>query len=531
MVLGASDGWPAENVFEGAKHGFTFDDIVLIPGHVSFEPEDVDCSSQITRKMKLTLPLIGSPLDTVTEYELAIGLALIGSMGFIHCNQSISSQAEMVKRTKRFVSGFILEPVTLRPDHTLMDVDRIKEKMGISGVCITENGKLVSKLVGFISSRDHDTVEDRSTKIADVMVTKVIKGQEPITIEEAQDQLKRAKVGKLPIVNKDGRLITMVTRADIKKVRDFPRMSRDFHGQLLCGAKVVVGGWNNEGPQTRAGHVDRAIALAEAGADIICLDPGEASNDAQLKLVQLLKADYPKVEVIVGPVCSCREAKRIVEAGADAILAGGGLTDFGGVGRAEATALYELSKYVRSNYGIPVLAGGAIHDVGQVLKAFSLGASAVLVGEPFAGTDEAPGRNFFHEGALKKLHSAGAEPLQAMDHRVVPGGLVGSRSRHSAEVLPRGSCDAVHSRGPVRALAHYWMQGVRGGMVDLGVRTIPELHKALDDGDLRMECLPPHAAQLREVRKKALQSAPHPEVMPVPVSAAVDSSETCPVMA
>mmetsp|Transcript_65630 Transcript_65630/g.152486 ORF Transcript_65630/g.152486 Transcript_65630/m.152486 type:complete len:526 (+) Transcript_65630:70-1647(+) len=517
MVLGADDGWPAENVFEGAKSGYAYDDIILMPGHISFDMSAMETSGRLTRKIKLNLPLASSPVDSVTESELAVGLALVGGIGFIHCNQSIDSQVEMVKRAKRFVSGFILEPICLRPDHTLKDVDKIKKRTGISGVCITENGRLGSKLAGFISSRDHENTEDRDTKISNIMVTRVIKSQEPITIEEAQAQLKKSKVGKLPIVNAEGRLITMVTRADIKKVRDFPRMSRDFHGQLLAGAKVIVHGWNDDGEQPRAGALERARCLAEAGADVICLDPTQASNDAQLKIIKRLKEDYPKVEIVAGPVVSCREAKRLVEAGADGLLVGGGVSCAGGVGRAEATALFELAKYVRENYGtdIPVIAGGAIRNVGHLLKAFCLGASALMLAEPFSGTDEAPGRHLLVDDALQKLHSKDEEALRAMRHSVAPGGLVGSRARHDTQVFPRSLVSAGHCKGSVRLLAPYLMQGVRNGMYDLGQRSIPELHEALHSGELRLECLLPHAKEASEARKEMLKKTPHPEVMPV----------------
>uniref|UniRef100_A0A7S1SA44 CBS domain-containing protein n=1 Tax=Alexandrium catenella TaxID=2925 RepID=A0A7S1SA44_ALECA len=461
-------------------------------------------------------------MDTVTEAELAIGLALLGGIGFIHCNQGIDSQAEMVKRTKRFVSGFILEPETLRPDHFLRDADKIKEKKGISAICITENGKIDSKLVGFLCTRDTDTILDRKTKIAECMNRRVIKAQEPITMDAAMGQLKKSKVGKLPIVNADNKLVTMVTRTDIKKLRDFPRMSKDFHGQLLAGARVVAGGWSDDGKQPPNGPFDRACALAEAGADVILVDPSEASNDGQLKLIQYLKENYPKLDIIAGPVVSCREAKRIIEAGADGIVIGGGLPQAAGYGRAEATALFEVSRYVRENYaGTSVISGGTIRNAGHVLKALCLGASTVMIGEPFAGTDEAPGRSFVCDGQLVKLHNPRENGLQAMRHAMAPGGLIGSRSRHSTAVITRALGEPIPSRGSVRSLAHYLMQGVQHGMRDLGLQTIPDLHKALDNADLLLEVLTPHAVHAREAYKQALQTADHPEVTPLLVSSAL----------
>jgi len=443
----------------------------------------------------------------------------------VHCNQSIASQADMVKKAKRHVSGFILEPFTLKPDDTVRDLVKLKREQGISGVCITDNGRLGGKLVGFVTARDFETVHHLDRKIEAVMVKQVVKAEEPISIEEAMNYLKRAKVGKLPIVNKQGCLTTMVTRTDIKKVRDYPHMSRDFNGQLIVGAAVKCEGWDNNNDQQPLGSaLDRARGLAEAGADILCLDPNEASNDSQLKMIQRLKEEYPRVEIMVGPVVSCREAKRAIEAGADTILVGGGGSM--SVGRSEATALFELAKYAHLNYGTPVIAAGSMRHAGDVLKALCLGASGVMLREPLAGADEAPGREQINGGLLQKLHGGGeqAGAVAAMRHEVCAGGIIGSRSQFPRDVVQRNFCEPSYTAGSVRALIPYIAQGVLQGMRDLGLGSIAAAHEALASGELRMECRSAFAAQAREVHKQSERHATHPGI--VPISAFVNSNET-----
>lgn len=499
----AEDGWTADKLFGGSQCGYTYDDIIFMPGHVSFEAADVDMTGQLTRNIPLALPLIGGPVDTVTETNMATALALIGGIGFIHHNQSIDAQAEMTRRTKNFINGFIMHPVTMGPDDAVTDFLAIKEDRGFSGVPITDTGKLGGVLLGFVSSRETDGLEDRpNLKMSDVMVTKVVTGKDGTTLDEALEKLKKEKVGKLPIVDDQQRLTSMVTRNDIKKLRDHPNMSRDLNGKLLVGASVSANGRDDW---------DRASALVDAGVNVICVDPSNSANDGQLELIRKLKDVHSKVDIIAGPVTSCREAKRLMDSGADAIVVGGSPTQGHTApiaGRTEATAMWELAKYVRQSYGCPVIAAGGIRNTGHIMKALGLGASAVMLCDHLAGTDEAPKGNV-HSGDF------GAYPAQATRHVMGPGKNKASRSRGSPAVSSWNQGSVVGGKGSAKALVPYLLHGVRCGMQDLGVQSIPDLHKQLEEGGLRMECQTALAAQSREACKQSLQRSAHAEVMPV----------------
>jgi len=381
-----SNGWPAVKIFDGAATGYSYDDLIFMPGHVSFEAESVDCRCQITRNIWLHTPVIGSPIDTVTESDAAIALALEGGIGFIHGWQGIQEQVDMVTRVRRHASTFIFQPVTLSPDHTLANLDELHAHTGISCVLITENGNAEEELKGIVSSRDADHIEDRETLLAEVMVTDLVVGHDPITIDEAWELLKKKKVGKLPIVNQEHKLVSMVTRSDIKKLERYPCMSRDQNGNLLVGAAISLG--------QGAADWERATKLAEAGAHILYVDIGACSGGEMYDFIRALKVHYPKAQVMAGPVSSCRAAKRLMDAGADAIQVGTCMQVPGRletVGRSDATAVFEIAPYARLNYGLPAVAAGKLENVGHMLKALCLGASAVMPSQLFAGSFEAPG--------------------------------------------------------------------------------------------------------------------------------------------
>jgi len=315
------------------------------------------------------------------------------------------------------------------------------------------------------------------------------------------EQLRKAKVGKLPIVNDKGNLVSMVVRSDLKKLRAYPMMSRTETGQLLCAAAVTSDGH---------GDWERASALAEAGADVLYVDVSESHADGQLLLIQRMKEDYGGVEILAGPVSSCREAKRLMDAGADAIVVGGAQPFGGGalgqsmaVGRAEATTLFEVGKYVKQNFGCPVIAGSGTRNVGQVLKAIGLGAGTVMLDELLAGADESPCPDFFlQDGACRGLHSR-------------PGLLPACRD---GKVATYGIGAPVATKGSAMELIPYFMQGVKRGMQDLGFQNVVELHKGLFAGELRMECRCVAAARTFEACGIAQLQASHPEVMPAFVS-------------
>jgi IMP dehydrogenase len=508
MADPGSDGWPAGKVFDMASAGYSFSDLVLLPGS-GVDVNDVRVTSRLTRNIILAAPIVGSPCDTVTEANMAIALALNGGIGFIHGNQSIGEQVEMIRQVKRNVSGFILDPLTFSPNHKLKDLDQLVAEKGISSFPITDDGKLAGKLVGFISARDSDAVQDRNTTLSQIMVKKVITAKEPLTLQEAQDQLKRAKVGKLPILDSKGeRLVSMVVRSDLKKLRDFPDMSRDASGKLLVGAAVP--------PPTAPGQGDwdRVAALAEAGADVIYFEGGAV--DAQLELMKRLKEEYPGIEILAGPISTTRDARRLVEAGADGIVTGS-INDAGAdpwkhspvaVGCADATAVYEVARYAQLHYQVPVCACSGVRGAGHALTALSLGASTVMLGELLAGTEEAP------VGYRLPVHHS-----HNSNSKVAINGFDAAWSICMPKISSRNVATEVTHKGPIRAFVPFFLAGVRAGMRDLGFNSIPELHAALEDGSLRMECRSAFSAQFRDACSQAVEKARHPEIMSFPLTA------------
>lgn len=475
------NGWTAEVVFDGAQNGYSYDDIVLMPGcEIAWEAAEADLTTRLTRNISLQLPLIGSPSDAVTEADMAIGLALAGGIGIVHCNQSLPSQVEMVKRVKRRDNGFIYEPLTLSPENTVEDVDQVKESYGFSGIPITDNGELGGRILGIVTARDVDPIDDRTMRLQDVMTKQLVLGRDGITLAGAYEMLEKKKVGKLPIVNDEMCLISMVSRTDLKRARgDLKKATRDSKGRLMVGAAVSVDG---------QGDWERAMALIEAGADFLFLDTLAATNGKEHEFIARLKAEVPQIDIAAGPVSACREAKFMCDAGVDAVVVGSSASSLGAggecnsVGRPEATATFQVARYVSQNYGLPVIAQGGLRNPGQVLKALGLGASAVMLDELLTAAWQAPGRDTQRAGACARLATQGSENTVAVQ---------GATGRHDSHRLSEVTCEsaniAVVSKGTVRDLVPYIASGLRNGFCDLNTRSVPDLHKALMDGELRLE--------------------------------------------
>jgi len=517
MIQPGESGWPAAKVFENSSIGYTFDDIVLMPGHISFDAMVADLSGRVTKHLPLHLPIIAGAKDSVTEIDMAVSLALIGGLGVIHRNQTIIAQAEMVKRTKRQLNGFILDPISVGPVSIVADVDKIKQQHGFGTVLVTDTGQLGGKLVGVVSSRDIDAVEDRRTLVQDVMTPyeKMTVVKEPITMQGAQERLRKAKVGKIPVVDSDRRVVSLITRADVKKNMQYPRASKDGSGQLLVGAAIAA-----ECEEDWA----RAVALAEAGADVLFLDVTLGDGDRQISFVKRLKSEWPKVEIAVGPVSSCRMAKRLAEAGADAIRVGSApqLTHSGevaAVGRAEATAVYQVARYVRMNYGIPAIAEGGLHNTGQMLKAFALGATAVVLGDMLEGADEAPSATLIKGDGVQKV-AHGIEPVLAI-HHVRENTITAPNPRNKMGLPSPGRPVSVHAgqgvstKGSAKNVVQYVERGVKAGLRDMGIKSLTDLHEGLYRGEVRLECRCPFASQHDEARRRAFYEASHAEMLPM----------------
>jgi IMP dehydrogenase len=470
------DGNSGQDLFAKGR-GYTYDDFILLPGYIDFATDEIDLATNITRNIRLGTPLVSSPMDTVTESQMAIAMALNGGMGVIHYNNTIKEQADLVDKVKRFKSGFISDPKVLGPRNNIRDIDAIKLKYGFSGVPITEDGKLGSKLIGIVTNRDVDFVEDRSLTCEQVMTKQLVTAQVGCTLEEANLILKESKKAKLPIVNANYELIGLLSRSDLLKNRRYPNASKDKKKRLLCGAAVG----------TRESDKERVKALVERGVDVLVVDSSQGDSIYQIEMIKWLKKHHPSIDVIGGNIVTVLQAKHLIDAGVDGLRVGMGVgsicttQEVCAVGRPQATAIYNIAAYA-SKHRVPVLADGGISNTGHIIKALALGASSVMMGSMLAGTEEAPGDYFFQDGVrLKKYRGMGS--IEAMNK--------GSSTRYFSDKdklrVAQGVSGAVVDKGSVGRFVPYLLQGIRHGLQDLGTKDLPTLKAQREDGLLRFE--------------------------------------------
>ncbi|MEF2595569.1 MAG: IMP dehydrogenase, partial [Lachnospiraceae bacterium] len=363
--------------------GITFDDVLLVPAYSEVIPNQVDLTTYLTKKIKLNIPMMSAGMDTVTEHRMAIAMARQGGIGIIHKNMSIEQQAEEVDKVKRSENGVITDPFYLSPEHTLADANELMGKFRISGVPITENGKLV----GIITNRDLLFEEDFSKKIKESMTSEnLVTAKVGTTIEEAKKILAKARKEKLPIVDDDFNLKGLITIKDIEKQIKYPNSAKDAKGRLLCGAAIGI----------TANVLERTAALVEAQVDVVVLDSAHGHSANVLNCVRMIKEKYPDLQVIAGNVATGEAAKALIEAGVDAVKVGIGPGSIcttrvvAGIGVPQITAVmdcYEVAK----EYGIPIIADGGIKYSGDMTKAIAAGANVCMMGSMFAGCDESPG--------------------------------------------------------------------------------------------------------------------------------------------
>lgn len=479
------DGLSGQELFVEQNKGksLTYDDVILMPGHINFGVDQVALKTKVSKNISLRLPLVSSPMDTVTEHLLAIDMALHGGMGIIHYNMSVDEQVREVRLVKKFKNGFISKPICLAPENTLEDVDRVKAENGFAGVPITQNGKVGSKLVGIVSNRDIDFILDRKTKLSDVMSTQLVTAREGTSLSEANEILRESKKGKLPIVDEQGRLVSLMARRDLVKNRDFPYASKDSNKQLLVGAAIG----------TRPNDKDRCDALVKEGVDLIVIDSSQGDSVFQIDMIKWIKQNHPGIDVIGGNIVTIRQAKSLIEAGADGLKVGMGVgsicttQEVCAVGRGQASAIYNTARYAQQ-FGIPVIADGGIGNSGHIVKALALGASVAMCGSLFAGTEEAPGQYFFQDGMrVKKYRGMGS--IEAMTQ--------GSSKRYFAQgavvKVAQGVTGSVVDKGSLKRYIPYLHQGIRHGLQDLGQNSMCSLHESLYSGELRFELRTPAA--------------------------------------
>lgn len=474
--INTTDGLTGEELFS-THMGLTYKDFLVMPGFINFNPSEVNLETRFSRNILIKRPLISSPMDTVTESAMAIALALQGGMGVIHYNNTIDEQVAHVRKVKRFENGFITDPIILSPNHTIADIDEIKEKYGFSGIPITEDGTFNTKLVGIVTNRDIDFEPNRQLPLGKVMTTNLITGRVGISLKEANNILKASKKGKLPIVDNEGRLVALVSRSDLIKNKDFPDASKDFNKRLRVAAAVSTL------PESR----DRVAALSDAGVDAIVIDSAQGYSIYQLEMIQFIKSNFKHLDVIGGNVVTKYQAKALLDAGVDGLRIGMGpgsiciTQETMAVGRAQATAVYKTAQVARA-YNIPVIADGGITSIGDIAIALAIGASTCMMGAMFAGTNEAPGEYFYENGIRLKKYR-GMASLEAMK----AGGDKRYFSESQKIKVAQGVSGAVVDKGSVNNFVPYLVQGLRQAFQDMGYKSIPELHEALYSGKLRFE--------------------------------------------
>ncbi|WP_038031624.1 IMP dehydrogenase [Thermonema rossianum] len=447
----------------------TYDDVLLVPAYSEVLPRDVSTRTRLTRDIELNIPIVAAAMDTVTEYRLAIAMAREGGLGFIHKNMSIEAQAEQVRKVKRSESGMIIDPVTLPADATLADAQRIMSEFKIGGIPVVDKQ---GRLVGIITNRDLRFQKKLSRPVSEVMTKEnLITASEGITLEQAEEVLQEHKIEKLPIVNKEGILVGLITYKDIMRRRNYPNACKDHLGRLRVGAAVGV----------THDILDRVALLVKAGVDVISIDTAHGHSRGVLDAVKKVKQAYPDLPLVAGNVATGAAAKALAEAGADAVKVGVGPGSIcttrvvAGVGVPQLSAVMEAAAALKGT-DIPVIADGGIRYSGDVVKALAGGAHTVMIGSLLAGTEESPGDVIIFEGRRFKTYR-GMGSLEAME--------AGSKDRYFQDVeddikklVPEGIVGRVPYKGTVGEVIYQLVGGLRAGMGYCGAKDIAALQEA-----------------------------------------------------
>ena len=448
------------------KKALTFDDVLLVPAHSQVHPRDVTLATQLTKTIRLNLPLLSAAMDTVTESRLAIALAQEGGIGIVHKNLSIRAQAMEVAKVKRFESGVVKDPLVVTPEMTVREVLLLQRQHGISGLPVVE----AKKVVGIVTNRDlrFETNLDQPVKNIMTPRDRLVTVKEGATLDEAQSLLHKHRLERVLVVNDAFELAGLITVKDIQKAKDHPYASKDAQGRLRVGAGIGVGGDNME----------RAAALIEAGADCLVVDSSHGHAQGVLDMVRGVKVTYPNVQIIGGNVATAAGAAALADHGADCVKVGVGPGSIcttrivTGVGMPQITAVAEAASAL-DKLGIPCIADGGIRYSGDVAKAIAAGASCVMMGSMFAGTDEAPGEIELFQGRSYKSYR-GMGSLGAMQK--------GSSDRYFQEninnadkLVPEGVEGRVPYKGPVTTIIHQLMGGLRASMGLVGCPTIEQM--------------------------------------------------------
>ncbi|HIJ37969.1 MAG TPA: IMP dehydrogenase [Rhodospirillaceae bacterium] len=449
------------------KEALTFDDVLLVPAASAVLPNEADTRTRLTRSIELGIPLISAAMDTVTENRLAIALAQVGGIGIIHKNLDIAAQAEEVRRVKRYESGMVVNPLTIHPEQTLADARRLMADHRISGIPVVERGS--GRLVGILTNRDVRFANNPAQRVSELMTKdQLVTVREGVPAEEAQRLLHQHRIEKLLVVDQGFRCIGLITVKDMEKAQAYPMACKDDKGRLRVGAATGVG----------ADGMQRCEALLEAGVDVIVVDTAHGHSRGVLEAVSNIKKASNFAQVIAGNIATPEAARDLIAAGADALKVGIGPGTIcttrivAGVGVPQLSAILEVAEVARAA-DIPVIADGGIKFSGDVVKAIAAGASCVMIGSLFAGTEESPGEAFLYQGRSYKYYR-GMGSIGAMAR--------GSADRYfqqevndSLKLVPEGIEGRVAYKGPVETVIHQLVGGLRAGMGYTGNRTIAEL--------------------------------------------------------
>lgn len=453
----------------GAKflgESLTFDDVLLVPAYSEVLPREVDISSQLTRGIRLNVPIVSAAMDTVTEKALAIAIARQGGIGMIHKNMTIAEQADQVRSVKRSEAGMIIDPVTLHPEATVEEALDLMRRFSIGGIPITDKK---GKLVGILTNRDLRFELNGARLVRDVMTKKnLVTVPEGTTLETARKILQERKIEKLPVVDRNFQLIGLLTYKDILKGSNFPNACKDPLGRLAVGAAVGV----------TSDMEERVSALVNVGVDVICIDTAHGHSRGVLEAVKRVRSLYPNLQIIGGNVATGEGAKALVDAGVDGVKVGVGPGSIcttrvvAGVGVAQLSAIFNASKAIRGS-GVPVIGDGGIRFTGDIVKALAAGASSIMAGSLFAGAEEAPGETIIFDGRKFKSYR-GMGSLGAMQ--------IGSKDRYFQDVeddikklVPEGIEGRVPYKGTLAEVMVQYIGGLRAGMGYCGANTVPEL--------------------------------------------------------
>ena len=466
----ASSNTSLQDKFPGKffGEGLTFDDVLLVPAYSEVLPREVSLNSRLTKSLSLNVPFLSAAMDTVTEANLAIALAREGGIGILHKNMSIERQADQVRKVKRSESGLILDPVTLAEDATIGDALKLMKENKIGGIPIVDSQ---SKLVGILTNRDLRFERTANKKVREVMTREnLITAPEGTDLKKAEKILQKYKIEKLPVVNRAGKLIGLITYRDILQLQSYPNAVKDGYGRLLAGAALGITG----------DMLDRAAALQQIGVDVVCLDSAHGQSKGVLTALKSVKKNFPKLQVIAGNVGTAAGAKALAEAGADGVKVGIGPGSIcttrivAGAGIPQITAILEAAQALKK-MNIPVIADGGIRFTGDVVKALVAGASTVMMGSVFAGVEESPGETIIYEGRKFKQYR-GMGSIGAMQK--------GRGDRYFQDVeddvkklVPEGIEGRVAYKGHLSEVIAQYVGGLRAGMGYCGAKDIASLQK------------------------------------------------------